>query len=143
MHAAVERIEVLEGTGNMYQKAEAHLALARVHVALLGKKIARCSVASPEDTIAALGAAKQAYALFERMGSREGVEGTVRVAATVLMYNKVPPDEIEVAGGPEEVLRDVMNGRYSHSANALPRQKVPTNLEVKDVVPSSKVLDRG
>jgi len=37
----------------------------------------------------------------------------------------------------------VTNGRYAHAENALPREKLSTDLKLEEVVPSAKALERG
>jgi len=140
--AAEERIQLLKELGEVQEEANAQLALANVHVAAMGRKIARCSVASLDDTLGALEAAKAGNHLYARIGSHEGIMSTTRAVASVLMYNKVPPEAIDAAGSPDDVIRDVLSGRYSHAENALPRQKLATDTKLEDTVPSSKVLER-
>lgn len=140
--AAQEFLAFVAGKGDSFQEAEAHLTLANVYVAALGKKIARCSLVSPDDSIAALQAAKQAHRLSLLTRHSDGMENAMRVVASVLMYNQVPADLIAAASTPEKVLEDVMNGRFSNPKNALPQTPLPTNVKLETVVPTSKQLER-
>mmetsp|Transcript_82988 Transcript_82988/g.209196 ORF Transcript_82988/g.209196 Transcript_82988/m.209196 type:complete len:705 (+) Transcript_82988:121-2235(+) len=142
--AAKERVELFKEMQDGAQQADALMALANIHVARMGRKIARCSIASQEDSIAALRAAKDAHGLFGYTGNPGGMETAMRAVAQVLLYNGVPSDVIEVVRDPEEVFQDVMNGKYSDKKNALPQSAVvPSNKKIEEIVPSAKQLERG
>lgn len=142
--AATERASLFKGMGDRYQEADALLALANVHVSRIGKKIARCSLAPAEDSIAALRAAKDAHGLFGISGYPEGMENAMRAVAQVLQYNNVASDVIAAAADPEEVFQNVLSGNYSSNRNALPQRAVAKNIsKIEDIVPSAKQLERG
>lgn len=141
--ASEEKIALYQG--NAEKESEALLALANVFVARIGRKIARCSLASSHDTIAAIKAAKDAYAACRRIGDSAGMESAMRVVSQALLYNNVSPDAIESVTDPDQVYQDVQAGAYGNAKNALPRAELQTNknLKIDDVIPSSKQLDRG
>jgi len=142
--AAEERATLFRESGQPYQEAEALATLANVYVARIGKRIARCSVAPSDDSIAALRAARDAHGLFSRSRSHQGEEAMSRVAAQVLQYNNVNPDNIAAVVHPGEVYQDVLDGQYANAGNSLPRKGAPKNIsKVEEVIPSAKQLERG
>jgi len=120
------------------------LALANAHVARIAKKIARCSLAPADDSIGALKAAKEAFAIFDATSFYDGMENARRAVAQVLSYNNVAAEVVASLPNPEEVFQAVMEGKYSSSKNALPQTPAYTkNLKIEEIVPSAKQLERG
>lgn len=141
--AAQERAKLYKETGEQRLQAAALLALAELHVARMGRKLASCRIASADDTIAALQAAKDAYALFALGHNHDGQASSMRTIAHALLYNGVSPDVVERATDPEDIFQDVMSGKYTSAQNALPSRPMSKTLKLEEVVPSSKQLDRG
>jgi len=142
--AATEKVTLFKEAADGAQEADALMALANIHVARMGRKIAKCSIASQEDSIAALRAARDAHGLFGYSGNPAGMETAMRAVAQVLLYNNVPSDVIEAVRDPHEVVQDVMSGKYSLRNNALPQPAfVPNNKKIEEIVPSAKQLEKG
>mmetsp|Transcript_35303 Transcript_35303/g.101513 ORF Transcript_35303/g.101513 Transcript_35303/m.101513 type:complete len:701 (-) Transcript_35303:173-2275(-) len=143
VEAAQEKVALFKDSGEWYQEADSLLALANVLVSRIGKKIARCKLASSDDTLAALRAAKDAHLKFSTSGNPAGMESAMRVVSQILLYNNVSSDVIDAVRDPEEVLQDVMSGKYSDPRNALPKPDVVKSTKLDEIIPSSKQLDRN
>merc|ERR1712194_67296 len=141
--ATEERITLCKGSGDVWQEGEAQLTLANLYATMIGRKLAKCSLASCDDSIAAMRAACAVHDLFENLGYSDGLSNAMRVVSGVLMYNKVEAHLVDQVGRPDEVLADVLAGRYSSKKNALPTEPPKKTLKVEEVVPSSKQLDKG
>eukprot|EP00931_Biecheleriopsis_adriatica_P105012 TRINITY_DN7960_c0_g1_i2.p1 TRINITY_DN7960_c0_g1~~TRINITY_DN7960_c0_g1_i2.p1 ORF type:complete len:495 (-),score=132.42 TRINITY_DN7960_c0_g1_i2:96-1580(-) len=141
--AAQEQLKLLQELGGKAQEAQAHLDLAKAHLARLSKKLTGCAIASADNTKEALRAAKDAHACFGAVQNSTGQTAALQIVARVLLYNGVHPDVVEASGDPAEIFADVMSGKYTSSKNALPRKPQTTPLKLEEVVPDSKQLDKG
>merc|ERR1719220_81948 len=140
--ASEERVKILRDLGDKSAEASALITLANAHIARMGKKMGACSIASAEDTIAVLKAAKEAYSLC-KSSDVELMDGAMQAVGNVLMMNGVPGEVIQGMNDPEEIFQDVMSGKYTSNQNALPPAPQPKQLKLEDVVPTSKQLERG
>mmetsp|Transcript_67152 Transcript_67152/g.216634 ORF Transcript_67152/g.216634 Transcript_67152/m.216634 type:complete len:571 (+) Transcript_67152:77-1789(+) len=141
--AAAERASIFREMGKSLEEAGALVLLAQAHVTRIGLKLATCSIASAEDTMGALKAAKDGYALYAELGERDGMGSAMDLMYRVMMYNGVPGSVIDTISDPEELFQDVMSGKYSTPSNAFPPRPVSKQLKVEEIIPTSKQLDRG
>jgi len=145
VQAAQERLALYKEKGQTLEMAGSHLALAGAYVARLAKKLATCALASAEDSLGALNAAKDAYDGFRNENNWEGQDAAMREVGRTLSYNNVPGDLIESVRDPDQALEQVMAGAFTNSKNALPSKAVVSskNVKIEDLIPSSKQLDKG
>jgi len=142
--AATERVTLFKDAGDIHGEGEAQLALAKLYVGRIAKKITRCQLASSDDSVAALFAAREAAHQLARSGDHEGRAAAQECVGQVLMYNGVDADVIASATDPDQVYNDVMSGVYTSSKNALPgKVHQPANQKLEDMVPSAGQLQRG
>lgn len=141
--AAGERVALFRELGDQWEEARATVLLAEALVARIALKLATCSVASVEDTLAALRAARDGHALCAELDDAEGMESAMGLMCRVLMYNGVPGTVIERLSEPKEIYQDVMSGKYTTPTNAFPPRPQSKQLSVEEVVPTAKQLNRG
>eukprot|EP00441_Pelagodinium_beii_P045901 CAMPEP_0197623706 /NCGR_PEP_ID=MMETSP1338-20131121/3664_1 /TAXON_ID=43686 ORGANISM="Pelagodinium beii, Strain RCC1491" /NCGR_SAMPLE_ID=MMETSP1338 /ASSEMBLY_ACC=CAM_ASM_000754 /LENGTH=486 /DNA_ID=CAMNT_0043193765 /DNA_START=37 /DNA_END=1494 /DNA_ORIENTATION=+ len=140
---ASERIKLLREMHDRAGEANALTDLARVHVQKLSNKLKTCSIASADDSLAALRASKDAHGIFSELRNLQGQAAALQIVARVLLYNGVHPDVIEASRDPTAIFADVMSGKYSSSRNAFPPPANPKQVKLEEAVPDSKQLDRG
>eukprot|EP00933_Yihiella_yeosuensis_P041592 TRINITY_DN35995_c0_g1_i1.p1 TRINITY_DN35995_c0_g1~~TRINITY_DN35995_c0_g1_i1.p1 ORF type:complete len:422 (-),score=87.61 TRINITY_DN35995_c0_g1_i1:87-1295(-) len=140
--AAQERAKLLKELGDRQEEAAALLELANVHRARLGAKLSSCSIPSVDDTMGALRSAKDSHSIFAERRDANGKASALRLMAQVLLLNGVHPNVVEACSEPEEIIADVMSGKYSSQKNALPQKEQPGR-KLEDVIPDAKQLDRG
>lgn len=141
--ASQERIKLLKELGDRAGEATALIDLAKSYMSKLSKKLTSCAVASAEDTIEALRAAKDAHSIFSQLRDSPGETGALQIVARALLYNGVHPDIVEASRDPAEIFADVMAGKYTNSKNALPPKPLTKPLKLEEAVPDSKQLDKG
>jgi len=140
--AAEERVQIFRSLGDKSAEANALIILGNAHIARMAKKLGTCTIASAEDSIAALKAAKEAYGLC-KSSDAELMDGAMQVVVHTLSMNGVSGEVIQNVNDPDEVFQDVMSGKYTTAQNALPPVPQPKAMRLEDVVPSSKQLERG
>jgi len=141
--ASQERLKLLKELGDRAGEASALIDLGKSYMAKMSKKLTSCAVASPEDTVEALRAAKDAHTIFSQLRDSPGETAALQIVARVLLYNGVHPDIVEASRDPEEIFADVVAGKYTNSKNALPPKPLTKPLKLEEAVPDSKQLDKG
>jgi len=135
--ACQTRARIFKELGLQAKEAQAVVDLAQAYVAKVGVKLATCAIASTEDSMGGLRAAKEAYALYMSLGDRDGMETANRLFARILIYNGVVSRVIENMVDPEETYQDVMSGKYSTPDNAFPPAPQVKQPKVEDIIPTA------